>query len=190
MGLMVDDIVDIVEEPLEIEVASRAEGVLGSAVIKDQATDVLDVGHFLPLADPDWFHRRRAVTGTSRPHVLLVDDSAFFRNMLTPVLEAAGFAVTGAAVPGEALRLAQERRLDAIVLDIDLPEMTGFDLAAAIAADRRSADTPIVALASYVSAEVVERGRAAGFRDFVAKFDRAGLVTALRETMVRQEQAA
>ena len=54
MGLVVDEIVDIVEESLNIEVASAQEGLLGSAVIKGQATEVIDVGHFLPMAFADW----------------------------------------------------------------------------------------------------------------------------------------
>ena len=56
MALVVDEIVDIVEEQLDIELASERPGVLGSAVIKGQATEVIDIGHFLPLAFEDWLH--------------------------------------------------------------------------------------------------------------------------------------
>ena len=41
---------------LDIELASQRPGVLGSAVIKGQATEVIDIGHFLPLAFEDWLH--------------------------------------------------------------------------------------------------------------------------------------
>ncbi len=58
MGLVVDEIIDIVEERLNIEVAGSREGILGSAVIKGQATEVIDVGHFLPMAFADWFSRK------------------------------------------------------------------------------------------------------------------------------------
>jgi hypothetical protein len=44
MGLVVDEIIDIVEEKLNIEVAGSQDGILGSAVIKGQATEVIDVG--------------------------------------------------------------------------------------------------------------------------------------------------
>ena len=60
MALVVDEIVDIVEDRLDIEVASDRAGVLGSAVIKGQATEIIDVGHFLPLAFEDWFRRKEA----------------------------------------------------------------------------------------------------------------------------------
>src|SRR5213079_1601726 len=49
MGLVVDEIVDIVEDRLDIQVGSEIPGVLGSAVIKGQATEIIDIGHFLPL---------------------------------------------------------------------------------------------------------------------------------------------
>ena len=58
MGLVVDEIIDIVEERLNIEVAGSRDGILGSAVIKGQATEVIDVGHFLPMAFADWFSRK------------------------------------------------------------------------------------------------------------------------------------
>ena len=60
MGLVVDEIVDIVEDSLDIEVGSDRPGVLGSAVIKGHATEIIDVGHFLPLAFEDWFRRKDA----------------------------------------------------------------------------------------------------------------------------------
>ena len=60
MGLIVDEIVDIVEQRLNIEVASERPGVLGYAVVKGSATEIIDLGHFLPQAYADWFHRRDA----------------------------------------------------------------------------------------------------------------------------------
>ena len=60
MGLVVDEIVDIVEERLDIEVASERPGVLGYAVVKGTATEIVDIGHFLPQAFADWFRRRDA----------------------------------------------------------------------------------------------------------------------------------
>ena len=65
MALVVDEIVDIVEERLDIELASQRPGVLGSAVIKGQATEVIDIGHFLPLAFEDWSRKERAAVQAS-----------------------------------------------------------------------------------------------------------------------------
>src|SRR6516164_4525469 len=75
MALVVDEIVDIVEQRLDIELVSRQLGVLGSAQIRGQATEVIDVGYYLPLAFEDWQIRRDRRAAASRQRVLLVDDS-------------------------------------------------------------------------------------------------------------------
>ena len=191
MGLLVDEIVDIVEDKLDIEVGSDTPGVIGSAVIKGHATEIVDVGHFLPLAFEDWFRRKEMSSEALTRSVLFIDDSTFFRNMLVPVLKAAGYHVTAVAGGGEALALVRKgARFDAIVSDIEMPGMNGFELAEAIRADARTAHVPIIALSSLTSPATIERGRQAGFHDFVAKFDRQGLIAALKESTVEFVEAA
>ena len=182
MALMVDEIVDIVEDRLAIQVSSGNPGVLGSAIVKGQATEIIDVGHFLPLAFEDWFRSKDKPAGDRQHTVLLIDDSPFFRNMLAPVLQAAGFAVTAVGSAREALAMLKEgRAFDVIVTDTDMPEMDGFEFTESLRADPRTADLPVIALSSLVSTEAVERGRKVGFHDYVAKFDRQGLIAALME---------
>ena len=182
MGLVADEIVDIVEERLDIEVSSERPGLVGYAVIKGATTEIIDVGHFLPLAFEDWFRRHNQSVAQRARTVLLVDDSAFFRELLAPLIKAAGYRVVAAASAADALMaLKSEMRFDFIVTDIDMPDMDGFALAEAVRATSATAEIPIIALAAMVSAEAIERGRAIGFHDFVAKFDRAGLVAAIKE---------
>jgi two-component system chemotaxis sensor kinase CheA len=183
MALVVDEIVDIVEDHLDIQVASDNPGVIGSAIIKGQATEIIDIGHFLPMAFADWFRRKEKQPQQSQARtVLLVDDSPFFRDMLTPVLQAAGYAVTTASSAQEALALLNDgRSFDVAVTDTEMPDMDGFAFAAAVRAEARTADMPIIALSSAVSADAIERGRKVGFHDYVAKFDRQGLIAALKE---------
>ena len=182
MALVVDEIVDIVEDRLDIQVTSDNSGVLGSAIIKGHATEIIDVGHFLPLAFEDWFRNKEQPARARVRTVLLIDDSPFFRNMLTPVLQAAGYQVTAAASAHEALAMIKQgRAFDAVITDIEMPEMDGFEFAKNLRGDPRNADLPVIALSSVVSAEAIERGRQVGFHDYVAKFDRQGLIAALKE---------
>ncbi len=182
MGLVVDEIIDIVEERLHIEVAGQAAGILGSAVIKGQATEVIDVGHFLPMAFADWFSRKEMRPSQSSQSVLLVDDSAFFRNMLAPVLKAAGYKVRVAPNAQEGLTALRSGQVfDVVLTDIEMPDMNGFEFAETIRADNNLSSMPIIALSSMVSPAAIERGRLAGFHDYVAKFDRPGLIAALKE---------
>jgi two-component system chemotaxis sensor kinase CheA len=182
MALVVDEIVDIVDDNLDIQVASDNPGVLGSAIIRGQATEIIDVGHFLPLAFEDWFRRKEQAVQHRARAVLLVDDSPFFLNMLTPVLQAAGYMVTAVSSAHDALATLKEgRAFDVVITDIEMPEMNGFQFAEIVRADPRTADLPVIALSSVVSAEAIERGRRVGFHDYVAKFDRQGLIAALKE---------
>ncbi|MGC1540220.1 MAG: hybrid sensor histidine kinase/response regulator [Xanthobacteraceae bacterium] len=191
MGLVVDEIIDIVEERLHIEVAGSSDGILGSAVIKGQATEVIDVGHFLPMAFADWFSRKEMRPSMLAQSVLLVDDSAFFRNMLAPVLKAAGYKVRVAPNAQEGLvALRSGQSFDVVLTDIEMPDMNGFEFAETIRADAHLASMPIIALSSLVSPAAIERGRQAGFYDYVAKFDRPGLIAALKEQTAEMNRQA
>ncbi|NRG17414.1 chemotaxis protein CheW [Rhizobiales bacterium] len=182
MGLVVDEIVDIVEDRMNIEVGSERAGILGSAVIKERATEIIDLGYYLPQAFDDWFMRKEMESSALTKKVLLVDDSAFFRNMLTPVLKAAGYDVTACGSAQAAFeQLENGDTFNAIVSDIEMPEINGFELCEALRRDQRFRQMPILALSAVVTPASIERGRQAGFDDYVAKFDRPGLIAALKD---------
>ena len=102
--------------------------------------------------------------------------------MLTPVLQAAGYLVTAVGSAQEALAMLRDGRpFDVAITDIEMPDMNGFQFAEAVRRDPRTAELPVIALSSVVSAEAIERGRRVGFHDYVAKFDRQGLIAALKE---------
>jgi two-component system, chemotaxis family, sensor kinase CheA len=191
MGLVVDEIVDIVDDRLDIELTSDRPGFIGSAVIKGQATEMLDIAHFLPLAFEDWRSWREGVTDKVQRSVLLIDDAPFFRNMLAPVLKAAGYTVTSASSGDEALTLmAGGKRFDVVVTDLEMPGMDGFEFASALRSNPRTAELPIIGLSSLVSPEAIERGKRVGLHDYVAKFDRPGLIAALKEQTADMGRAA
>jgi two-component system, chemotaxis family, sensor kinase CheA len=181
MGLVVDEIVDIVEEHLDIEIAADRSDLIGSAVLRGRATDIINIAHFLPLAYDDW------ARGLKRPEqistILLVDDSAFFRDMLSPVLKAAGYQVITAASADAALATLQsDPQIEVVVTDLEMPGRSGFDLVAAMRrGEARIAGLPVIGLTGAIGADAVERARALAITDLVAKFDRAGLIAALSE---------
>jgi len=191
MGLVVDEIVDIVEERMNIEVGSERPGILGSAVIKEKATEIIDLGYYLPQAFEDWFMRKEMDIQALTKKVLFVDDSAFFRNMLTPVLKAAGYDVTTCVGPQQAFELLENGdKFNAIVSDIEMPEINGFEFCESLRRDPRFRNIPILALSSMVTPASIERGRQAGFDDYVAKFDRPGLIAALKDVFSGEMGAA
>jgi two-component system chemotaxis sensor kinase CheA len=191
MGLVVDEIVDIVEERLDIEISADRSDLIGSAVLRGRATDIINIAHFLPLAYDDWARGPRK-TVVKAPSLLLVDDSAFFRDMLTPVLKAAGYGVTTAASADEAMGLLKgSAGIDLVVSDLDMPGRSGFDLVAAMRkSGGRLAEMPVIALTGTVAADAIEQARRLAISDLVAKFDRSGLLAALAEIGEAAEPAA
>jgi two-component system chemotaxis sensor kinase CheA len=190
MGLVVDEIVDIVEDHLSVELGTPREGLLGSAVIAGKSTDVIDAGYYLKSAFADASGFGDRLSG-GRRRILLVDDSPFFRNLLTPLLSVAGYHVTSVASGDQALSLCDAgQSFDVIVSDIDMPGMTGFEFAEAVRRKERWSAVPLVAISDSATVQDFDRGRTAGFSDYVGKFDRAALLQTLSETLELQRGAA
>ncbi|GBF27363.1 chemotaxis protein CheA [bacterium MnTg02] len=191
MGLVVDEIVDIVEDRLNIEIASETIGQIGSAVVKGKATAIIDIGHYLLQAFDDWLMQKDSQNVKQDLDLLLVDDSAFFRNMLAPLLTAAGYNVTLAESADEALQLKDKGySFDVIVSDIEMPGMDGIEFAETLRDNTVWKDIPIIALSSHSSPETIERSREAGFLDYIAKFDREGLIESLKDCKQKMGMAA
>ena len=183
VGLVVDEILDIVEDFLDIEIASSSPGVIGSARIAETVVEVIDISHFVKIARPDALARGVV----SRFSVLLVDDRLFFRDMLAPLLAAAGYRVTTANSARDALFLLSRGAVfHAIVSDTDMPEMDGYTLAREIKRDPRHAAIPIIALAANTAPIVDEAAAASGMCGVVGKFDRAALLAMLQANLDRQ----
>ena len=196
MGLAVDEILDIVETELNLELtADMRNGRLGNAVVAGKITEIIDVAHYLRLAFKDLLRGKNQDAAASRkgapPRVLLVDDSSFFRNMLRPLLKAGGYEVTCVGSAEEALRLRDDgAEFDLIISDIEMPGLSGFEFAEEVRQSGRWANLPLVALSSLASPADFERGRQAGFNDYVAKYDRDSLLNVLEEQLDFARSAA
>jgi two-component system chemotaxis sensor kinase CheA len=192
MGLVVDEIVDIVEERLKVELAVEQAGLIGTAVVSGKATDIIDAGFYLTQAWGDWFGSpEKEFDGELEgKRVLLVDDSPFFRNLLTPLLSVAGYEVVSVDGPEKALSLRDAGdEFDAIISDIEMPGMNGFEFAQLVRAEGAWVNIPMVALSSHASEKDFERGRQVGFNDYVAKFDRDALLQTLAQTLATKGAA-
>ena len=180
MGLLVSEIVDIVESLLDIDIAGSTPAVIGSATIRGEPAEVLDLAHYMKAARPGAFERGHA----KRFRVMLVDDKLFFRDLLAPIVSAAGYEVATIASAAEGLAVLKRGvAFDIIVTDVDMPDMDGYSFARALADNPRTCKIPVVALDAHAGSTVAEAARNAGMRGVVGKFDRQGLLTTLRSVL-------
>jgi two-component system chemotaxis sensor kinase CheA len=186
MGLMVDMIVDVVHDRLNIELGSSRDGILGTAVVAGQAAEVLDTSYWLTQAWRDWFGNAQSAQ-TRKKRLLIVEDSDFFRQLLVPALAAQGFEVTAAGSAAEALRLRDAGlELDAIISDIEMPDMNGIEFARCVREGGPWASLPMIALSGRASPADEARGREAGFTDYCHKFERETLMESLKQCLNEQ----
>ncbi len=180
MGLLVSEIVDIVETFLDIDIAGVTSDVIGSATIRGEAAEVLDLAHYMKIARPGAFERGHA----KRFRVMLVDDKLFFRDLLAPIISAAGYEVTTIGSGQEGLAVLKRGvNFDIIVTDVDMPDMDGYSFARALHDNPRTRDVPVIALDAHAGHSVLEAANRAGMRGAVGKFDRQGLLNALRSVL-------
>jgi two-component system, chemotaxis family, sensor kinase CheA len=167
VGLVVDEIIDIVDDALEIDAAGSQPGVIGSAIIRDHATDIIDVAYFVPELGISASHRVKR-----QYRLLLVEKSDFLRAMLSPVLQAAGFQVHAAVSIVDGERMTQRGGYDLVVANVE-------DGTALTLTGLAGPGTRFIGLASRSTKELLERAHRAGFDDVVGTFDREGLMTSL-----------
>jgi two-component system chemotaxis sensor kinase CheA len=173
-GLLVDGVIDVVEDRLDVEIAGDTPGIIGAASLNGAAVELLDIAFYVEIL--------RAPSGEApqrKSRLLLVDDAAFFRDMLSATLQAAGFEVVKAGSGAQAVACAgQNPAFDIALIDVDLPDGAGFDLARQLR--DAGARAPMIALAPFATREIVRRAEEAGMVGAVGKFQRNQLLDLIR----------
>jgi signal transduction histidine kinase/DNA-binding response OmpR family regulator len=126
-----------------------------------------------------------AIDSSSRGQtVLLADDNLDMRTYLQKLLETAGYVVEAAGDGEEALAAAERRKPDLVLSDIMMPNMDGFQLLAALRADARLRDVPVLLLSARAGEEAKVEGLAAGANDYLTKpFSARELIARVRSNL-------
>jgi CheY-like chemotaxis protein len=101
--------------------------------------------------------------------VLFVDDDAFYRDLAAEGLATSGLDVHAAASGQDALDQLGRQRFDLVVLDLDMPQVNGFDVLQRVRADAVLADLPVLVITGHDNAESVARAFDLGATSFLAK---------------------
>jgi two-component system, chemotaxis family, chemotaxis protein CheY len=101
--------------------------------------------------------------------LLFVDDSASMRQVVGMAIKAAGYEVTTAVDGIDGLQKLKASRFDAIITDLNMPNMNGIELIKAAKLEPNNRFAPIVMLTTESSNELKQQGRAAGAKAWVVK---------------------
>lgn len=101
-------------------------------------------------------------------HILLVDDNSFNLKFIKSILEES-FEISLASSGEQALAFCKVQRLDLILLDIHMPDMTGLEIIKALKSDLRTDKIPVILLASKADCDIEAKGFEYGAVDFVVR---------------------
>ena len=105
----------------------------------------------------------------SAKHILIVDDYPDALDIWAIYLRSVGFRVSTAADGAAAIAQAERLLPDLIVLDLELPRVSGFDVARRLRANPETQDIPLIAATGYSHVRQLDRARAAGFDQVLVK---------------------
>ena len=125
---------------------------------------------------------RAIATAKPQPNVLLVEDSIPIRTQVRRILEGAGYRVTTAADGLEGFDKLQEDWFDAVVSDVEMPNLDGFELTKQIRQQPEYKKLPIILVTTLAKDEAKRRGADAGANAYITKgdFDQSLLIDTLR----------
>jgi chemosensory pili system protein ChpA (sensor histidine kinase/response regulator) len=172
-ALVTDELVgsrEIVVKSVGPQVGS-VRGISGATILGDgRIVIILDMG---ALVRSEW--RGRAVDATAREtrddriFAVVVDDSITVRRVTQRLLERNGMRVLTAKDGVDAMALLQEHVPDVILLDIEMPRMDGYEVAAQVRGDPRLAEVPIIMITSRVGEKHRARAIELGVDDYLGK---------------------
>jgi len=122
-----------------------------------------------------------------KAHILVVDDEQYVRELLRRTLEQEGYAVTLAADGSSALVRLREQTPDLVLLDIRMPDLTGYQVLERI---REQFDVPVIMLTGVLEPTVVEQSVGLGADDYIRKpFNPRVLLARIEAKLRRAKQA-
>jgi two-component system chemotaxis sensor kinase CheA len=177
VGMIVDQILDVIEETVTVRQKSCRKGLLGSAVIGKKVTDFLDLNQVIEAVRSSWY--RPLSEGTLNYGVLVADRSAFCRSMIRTALDMAGHPVLEASSCKEALETLEQQQVKVILASLDLlnDKESGFSTALHTRSEFRR--IPVLAMADSDDQARAFNFSIAGFQGCQGKYDTVAAVESI-----------
>ncbi|HEX7971755.1 MAG TPA: response regulator [Thiobacillus sp.] len=139
---------------------------------------------------PEEFSAAAAPAGAVGATILVVDDAPPNVKLLRLILKDAGYRVLEAGSGPEALDILRREKPDAMVLDVRMPGMTGYEVCQAVRRDSEFSTLPVIMVTALSLPEERIRGIEAGATDFISKpFSRKELLARLQSSLALAQSA-
>jgi two-component system chemotaxis sensor kinase CheA len=182
VGLMVDEIIDILEEKLEVQLQSQDGDTVGSAELRGEAVELIDVTYYMQLA---FSH----LTQQEPLSILYVENDPFFRDTLKPVLTGAGYRVTSTLSADEAQALLDGgTEYAAVLIDSEMAGSDGVPLAATMRGPLLADNVPLLVLHEVPTPSVLSMASDHTMTAHVSKLDRQYLLNTLSSLLALNER--
>jgi two-component system chemotaxis sensor kinase CheA len=166
---------------------SRVRNVVGATVLgSGEVAPVLNVADLLKsgrnAGSPVRVAAEHGPVVPEVKRILVAEDSITSRMLLKGILESAGYRVKTVVDGMEAFAALRAEHFDALVSDVEMPRLNGFDLTARVRADRALGELPVVLVTALETREHRERGVDVGANAYLVKsnLDQSNLLEALR----------
>jgi chemosensory pili system protein ChpA (sensor histidine kinase/response regulator) len=190
-ALLVDDMVasqEIVVKSIGPQLAS-IRGISGATILGDGSIVlILDINALVRAGAPVVELKNAAPTPTDdRPLALVVDDSITVRRVMERFLERTGIRVMTAKDGLDAIRVLQDAKPDIILLDIEMPNMDGYEFAKHVRNDERVSAVPIIMITSRAGDKHRARAIEIGVNDYLGKpYQESQLLEAIKRLLDEQ----
>lgn len=142
-----------------------------------------------PSAQPIILTPPFADAGEAPPSILIVDRLKLSRDLLKAILRSSHYRILEATRPSEALAILEREKVDLVILDLMMPEMSGPEFCRQLKASRKTKLIPLLILTSIQGVENEITGLTAGADEFLIKPLHPAVVRTRIQTMLRNKRA-
>jgi two-component system chemotaxis sensor kinase CheA len=178
VGLVVGEILDIVEDSMAVRKEGRRQGLLGSAVVSGRVTDILDLEAVLESSGQRWLNSGGDARSAT---VLVAGASTFTRSLIRSSVEMAGHQVVEAESTREVMDRISRDKIDLVAISADLKQATGGGSLIAMIRKQAGRDLPVLALGAHS----VQDNELEGMNAFLDRMDGEQMTSTIQSLLAQ-----
>jgi two-component system chemotaxis sensor kinase CheA len=191
MGILIREIHDTLHTYVKLAGDNiQSDCLIGSAIINDKITLLIDIYELFEKADPEHHKKPRLPEAERKFTILLAEDTPFFLKLEKDYIENAGYKVVPCMNGREALHILKQQDIDVLVSDIQMPVMDGLELIKRVRSEEALSAIPAIAVTSLGGEHQKKEGMDAGFDFYQSKLDKVKLLEDIESALHLKRRGA